>query len=47
MYIETPKEYKVSIFRLKTDMYLKDVIAELKLPDGVIEIHAYNISGPK
>ena len=46
VYIETPKEYGISIFRLNADMCLKDVIAELKLPDGVIEIYAYNISGP-
>ena len=47
LYIETPKEYGISIYRLNAEMCLQDVIAELKLPDGVIEIYAYNISGPK
>ena len=47
VYIEAPKEYGISIYRLNVEMRLKDVIAELKLPDGVIEIYAYNISGPK
>ena len=46
LYIEAPKEYGISIYRLNREMLLKDVIAELKLPEGVIEIYAYNISGP-
>ena len=47
VYIEAPKEYGIYIYRLKREMLLKDVIAELKLLEGVIVIHAYNISGPK
>ena len=46
VYIKTPKEYKIAIFRLNREMRLKEVIAELKLLEGVIVIHAYNISGP-
>ena len=46
VYIKTPVGHDVAIIRLTKDMYLKDVIAELKLLEGVIVIHAYNISGP-
>ena len=46
VYIKTPVGHDVSIFRLNREMRLKDVIAELKLLEGVIVIHAYNISGP-
>ena len=47
VYMKTPVGHDVAIIRLNRDMYLKDVIAELKLLEGVIVIHAYNISGPK
>ena len=46
VYIKTPVGHDVSIFRLNREMLLKDVIAELKLLEGVIVIHAYNIRGP-
>ena len=46
VYIKTPVGHDVSIIRLNREMPLKDVIAELKLLEGVIVIHAYNISGP-
>ena len=46
VYIKTPVGHDVAIIRLTKDMYLKDVIAELKLLEGVIVIHAYNIRGP-
>ena len=46
VYIKTPVGHDDDILRLTKDMYLKDVIAELKLLEGVIVIHAYNISGP-
>ena len=47
VYIKTPVGHDASIIRLKREWYLKDVITELKLPEGLIEIYAYNISGPE
>ena len=45
--IKTPVGHAQAHIRLYKETYLKDVIAELKLLEGVIEIYAYNISGPK
>ena len=46
VYMKTPVGHNDAILRLNREMRLKDVIAELKLLEGVIVIHAYNISGP-
>ena len=41
--IKTPVGHDETHIRLKREMYLKDAIAELGLPEGVIEIQGFNI----
>ncbi len=44
--IKTPVGHHAGQVRLNGEWYLKDVISELGLDEGVIEIHACTISGP-
>ena len=46
VYVKTPAGRDVAEIRLDKQWYLKDVIAELGLPEGVIVIHACNVGGP-